>query len=680
MDRSRHCKPLDPHFAYPLPKNFYGSDDFANDELPQHGCIDFGHGGEAQRPRGSPGEDHGAQPVFSTRKAKRKLWKKRSKALKAAYKAQAALGLHSTGGTDDITTEKQQVPPEQEGKKRRDGPTDADEPKFKIAKTSCESTGDHKDSANKAEQPERAAARTVSISGAEGLNNEELPQLKIKFQNKKVQPSDNGAGSHAEEIHEKASKSAAVRESYTSYKKVDPQQRRQSNEHSGTRTGHERNPKKKAKKKNQTYFWNPGMKITAQRVAFVCSVCKFHSFYRKKLAEHLESTFHKEHFKFLLEHLSEPTVNFLQGHFKKRQNNVENFISHLQNHRETLCQLYEDRDLTRDISMENFIRKAEAAHCVACNMYIPMVHQLIQKHLKSPEHNQNCRMMMVESKQMGLSIAQRILSERFMKKKLKLYLKDAMVTNKPEVNQEVPNAVPDMMSQDAFCDQVSKASEAVRNRKDQVEPFCEQVINTEEEPGERKDQQVEPFCEQVINTEEEPGERKDQQVEPFCERVINAEEEPGERKDQQVEPFCERVINAEEEPGEQKDQVVEPFFERVINADEEPGERKDQEVEPFCEQGIEAEETVREPENQEVATSSEGMITATEAVMNRREQQAVPMWEESNPAVVPKRNEDVQEKPERQDLAQLLFSLLDEEEDMEGVELGEEEQEENEYL
>ncbi|KAI5091255.1 A-kinase anchor protein 8-like isoform X1 [Silurus meridionalis] len=527
MDRSRHCKPLDPHFAYPLPKNFYGSDDFANDELPQHGCIDFGRGGEAQRPCGSPGEDHGAQPVFSTRKAKRKLWKKRSKALKAAYKAQAALGLHSTGGTDDITTEKQQVPPEQEGKKRRDGPTDADEPKFKIAKTSCESTGDHK---------------------------EELPQLKIKFQNKKVQPSDN-----------------------------------------------ERNPKKKAKKKNQTYFWNPGMKITAQRVAFVCSVCKFHSFYRKKLAEHLESTFHKEHFKFLLEHLSEPTVNFLQ-------------------------------------------------------------------------------MMMVESKQMGLSIAQRILSERFMKKKLKLYLKDAMVTNKPEVNQEVPNAVPDMMSQDAFCDQVSKASEAVRNRKDQVEPFCEQVINTEEEPGERKDQQVEPFCEQVINTEEEPGERKDQQVEPFCERVINAEEEPGERKDQQVEPFCERVINAEEEPGEQKDQVVEPFFERVINADEEPGERKDQEVEPFCEQGIEAEETVREPENQEVATSSEGMITATEAVMNRREQQAVPMWEESNPAVVPKRNEDVQEKPERQDLAQLLFSLLDEEEDMEGVELGEEEQEENEYL
>ncbi|KAI5623637.1 A-kinase anchor protein 8-like [Silurus asotus] len=477
MDRSRDSKPLDPHFAYPLPKNFYGSDDFANDELPQHGCIDFGCGGEAQRPRSSSGEDHGAQPVFSTRKAKRKLWKKRSKALKAAYKAQAALGFHTTGGTDDITTEK-------------------------IRRTR--------------------------------RNNPRELQLEL--------------------------------------------------------------------------------------VAFVCSVCKFHSFYRKKLAEHLESTFHKEHFKFLLEHLSEPTVNFLQ-------------------------------------------------------------------------------MMMVESKQMGLSTAQRILSERFMKKKLKLYLKDAMVTNKPEVNQEVPNAVPDMMSQDAFCDQVSKASEAVRNRKDQVEPFCERVINAEEKPGERKDQQVEPFygrlinaeeeqkdqqvepfCERLINAEEEPGERKDQQVDPFSEQLINTEEELGERKDQVEEPFCKWVINAEEESGERKDQVVEPFCERVINAEEELGERKDQKVEHFCEQEIEAEKTVREPENQEVAPSSEGMITATEAVMNRSEQQAVPMWEESNPAGVPKRNEDVQEKPERQDLAKLLFSLLDEEEDMEGVELGEEEQEENEYL
>lgn len=48
------------------------------------------------------------------------------------------------------------------------------------------------------------------------------------------------------------------------------------------------------------------------RVMFACSVCKFRSFYKKEMEEHLESRFHKDHFKFLSGQLSKPTTDFLQ--------------------------------------------------------------------------------------------------------------------------------------------------------------------------------------------------------------------------------------------------------------------------------------------------------------------------------------------------------------------------------
>lgn len=42
-----------------------------------------------------------------------------------------------------------------------------------------------------------------------------------------------------------------------------------------------------------------------------------------------------------------------------------------------------------ELSMEHFMRKVEAAHCAACDLFIPMQPHLIQKHIKSPDHNYN---------------------------------------------------------------------------------------------------------------------------------------------------------------------------------------------------------------------------------------------------------------------------------------------------
>uniref|UniRef100_A0AAV2LKH5 C2H2 AKAP95-type domain-containing protein n=1 Tax=Knipowitschia caucasica TaxID=637954 RepID=A0AAV2LKH5_KNICA len=49
------------------------------------------------------------------------------------------------------------------------------------------------------------------------------------------------------------------------------------------------------------------------RLMYTCSVCKLRCFYKEDLEAHLESRFHKDHFKYLQSQLTKPTVDFLQG-------------------------------------------------------------------------------------------------------------------------------------------------------------------------------------------------------------------------------------------------------------------------------------------------------------------------------------------------------------------------------
>lgn len=47
--------------------------------------------------------------------------------------------------------------------------------------------------------------------------------------------------------------------------------------------------------------------------------------------------------------------------------------------------------LPAEIAMEHFVKKVEAVHCAACDLFIPMQFGIIQKHLKTMDHNRNRR-------------------------------------------------------------------------------------------------------------------------------------------------------------------------------------------------------------------------------------------------------------------------------------------------
>ncbi|XP_062243572.1 A-kinase anchor protein 8-like isoform X2 [Platichthys flesus] len=160
-----------------------------------------------------------------------------------------------------------------------------------------------------------------------------------------------------------------------------------------------------------------------ERVMFACSVCKFRSFYKEDMETHLDSRFHKDHFKFLSGQLSKPTTDFLEEYLQNKFTKTDQRISQVENHSAAICQVYKEQDLTRELGMEHFMRKVEAAHCAACDLFIPMQQHLIQKHVKSADHNYNRKGMMEQSKRGSLSVARSILNHKLIGKKLESYLK-----------------------------------------------------------------------------------------------------------------------------------------------------------------------------------------------------------------------------------------------------------------
>ncbi|XP_030636191.1 A-kinase anchor protein 8-like [Chanos chanos] len=270
-----------------------------------------------------------------------------------------------------------QVKPQRDGqKKRKQTPSAADEPESKMGKTETIGADKTNDSVEQSEEgkdtrsPSAAASKPPAEGESAALSiQEEISQMKRKLQGKQTTPTA---------------------------------------------------PKLR---KRRGFLERSGVKVNAQRVMFACSVCKFRSFYSEDMAAHLESRFHKEHFKFLSNQLSKPTTDFLQEYLINKFKRTEERTKQMENLSAAICQIYKEQDLTRDIGMEHFMKKVEAAHCAACDLFIPMQYHLIQKHLKSPDHNYNRKGMMEQSKRSSLSVARSILNHKVIGKKLESYLK-----------------------------------------------------------------------------------------------------------------------------------------------------------------------------------------------------------------------------------------------------------------
>ncbi|XP_072514018.1 A-kinase anchor protein 8-like isoform X2 [Salminus brasiliensis] len=251
-----------------------------------------------------------------------------------------------------------------------------------------------------------------------------------------------------------------------------------------------------------------------ERLTFACSICKFRSFYSEDMEAHLESKFHKDHFKFLSNQLSKPTTDFLQEYLNNKYKKTEQRVSQMENHSAAICQVYKEQDLTRDIGMEHFMKKVEAAYCAACDLYIPM-NSVLGRHLKSPDHNYNRKAMMDQSKRASLSVARSILNHKVIGKKLESYLKGE---NPFTGNQD------DHDPEDSMVMEVSEGDAANESLKEEVK----------EEGAESAAEGAEPAAEAVGNGENHENEEAQQEEEKMkMEEGEGGEEMQGEEEEEQ---------------------------------------------------------------------------------------------------------------------------------------------------
>ncbi|XP_069459993.1 A-kinase anchor protein 8 isoform X6 [Ambystoma mexicanum] len=199
------------------------------------------------------------------------------------------------------------------------------------------------------------------------------------------------------------------------------------------------------------------------RIQFTCSVCKFRSISEEEIQTHLRSNFHKETLQFIGTKLPEKTVQFLQEYIVNRNKKIER-------RRQEIIEkegVKQKPDPFKGISHEHFFRKIEAAHCVACDMLIPAVHNLLQRHLRSPDHNRNCNETADQLKKTSLHVAKSVLNNQHISKMLDKYLKgedpftDENVDHDVEVDEAVERGEASAESQECVVAEEDQGEGAV---------------------------------------------------------------------------------------------------------------------------------------------------------------------------------------------------------------------------
>ncbi|XP_009581288.1 PREDICTED: A-kinase anchor protein 8, partial [Fulmarus glacialis] len=155
------------------------------------------------------------------------------------------------------------------------------------------------------------------------------------------------------------------------------------------------------------------------RIQFACSVCKFRSFEEEEIQKHLQSKFHKETLRYIGTKLPDKTVEFLQEYIVNRNKKIEKRRQELTEKEGTK----QKPDPFKGIGQEHFFKKIEAAHCMACDMLIPAQNHLLQRHLRSADHNRNRRMAAEQFKKTSLHVAKSVLNNKHIVKMLEKYLK-----------------------------------------------------------------------------------------------------------------------------------------------------------------------------------------------------------------------------------------------------------------
>ncbi|XP_060620412.2 A-kinase anchor protein 8 isoform X1 [Anolis sagrei] len=169
------------------------------------------------------------------------------------------------------------------------------------------------------------------------------------------------------------------------------------------------------------------------RIQFACSVCKFRSLEEEEMEKHLQSKFHKDVLQYIGTKLPDRTVEFLQKYIVNRNKKICKRRQELTEKESTK----QKPDPFKGIDQEHFFKKIEAAHCLACDMLIPAQPHLLQRHLRSVDHNRNRRIAAEHFKKTSFHVAKSVLNSKHIVKMLEKYLKGDDPFTDENIDQDV---------------------------------------------------------------------------------------------------------------------------------------------------------------------------------------------------------------------------------------------------
>ncbi|XP_075063069.1 uncharacterized protein LOC142151383 isoform X2 [Mixophyes fleayi] len=150
-------------------------------------------------------------------------------------------------------------------------------------------------------------------------------------------------------------------------------------------------------------------------IKFSCTLCRFYTEDEIELQIHFNTTRHRETIKYLYIFLPNKRVDFIQEYllYQKRKVSQEQQRRNLQ----------PIRDSFQGIGQEHFFHRIEVAQCLACDVLIPDVPQLLSQHITSEGHAQNCKIANKDIRSNCIMAAKTILKDKKVLKLLDKYNK-----------------------------------------------------------------------------------------------------------------------------------------------------------------------------------------------------------------------------------------------------------------
>ncbi|KAJ8254438.1 hypothetical protein COCON_G00210500 [Conger conger] len=183
--------------------------------------------------------------------------------------------------------------------------------------------------------------------------------------------------------------------------------------------GGEEEEEEEPKKKSRGRRSKEKQQKERSKMLFACSLCKFRTADSTEIHTHLESQLHRDIIGFLEGKMPDGTAKFLQEYTVYRNKKI------LKKRQEVFDKdgRAQKADPFTDLAQDEFCRRIEAAHCMACDMVIPGLRHLLQQHLASKEHLRNRQAITDQFKMSSVQIAKSILSNKNISQMLEKHLK-----------------------------------------------------------------------------------------------------------------------------------------------------------------------------------------------------------------------------------------------------------------